>query len=265
MPDPALAAAASSRRDRIVIAISLAGITALAWLYLIRLDRQMSASMDYDMAMAAMGMTMNASWSAADVWLTFLMWMVMMVGMMTASAAPVLLLFAATAAARQQRGIPVSTLAFGLGYLAVWGGFSAAAALAQWGLHEAALLSSAMTTSSPVLGGGMLVAAGAYQLTPVKMACLAHCRSPLGFLMTNWRNGAAGAFQIGWRHGLYCLGCCWALMTVLFVVGVMNLAWVAVLAVLVLLEKAFPAGVTISRVAAAMLVLAGLVLMFRPA
>ena len=259
------AVAAVTRRDRIVISICLVAITALAWAYLIRLDRQMSASMEYDMSMAAMGMTMQGAWSAADVWLTLVMWMVMMVGMMTASAAPVLLLFAAMAATRQERGVPISTLTFGLGYLVVWAGFSVCAALAQWGLHETTLLSSAMRTSSPRLAGGMLVAAGAYQLTPVKTACLAHCRSPLGFLMTNWRNGAAGAFQMGSRHGVYCVGCCWALMTILFVVGVMNLVWVAVLAGFVLFEKLGPAGLTLSRVAGVMLVLFGLVLMLRPA
>jgi predicted metal-binding membrane protein len=221
--------------------------------------------MEHDMAMAAMGMTMNGPWSAIDVWLTFLMWTVMMIGMMTPSAAPVLLLFAATATARRERGIPVSTLMFGFGYLVVWAGFSACAALAQWGLHEATLLSSAMRTSNPLLGGAILVVAGAYQLTPVKTACLSHCRSPLGFLITNWRNGAVGAFRIGWRHGVYCLGCCWALMMVLFAVGVMNLTWVAMLACFVLIEKLGPAGLIVSRVAAAMLVVLGLVVMLRPA
>lgn len=263
MPDVTSVASVSSR-DRIVISICLGAITVLAWAYLFRLDRQMSVSMEHDMAMAAMGMTMKTSWGAADVWLTFVMWIVMMVGMMAASAAPVLLLFAATAGARQERGISVSTLAFGLGYLAVWAGFSMAAALAQWGLHEAALLSSAMRTSSPVLGGGLLVAVGAYQLTPLKSACLAHCRSPLGFLMTSWRNGPAGAFRMGCHHGVYCLGCCWALMAILFVVGVMNLLWVAMLACFVLVEKFGRAGVSVSRVGAVMLVLFGLVLMLRP-
>jgi predicted metal-binding membrane protein len=260
-----LAVATVTSRDRIVISVCLVAMTALAWAYLIRLDRQMSASMEHDMAMAAMGMTMQASWSAADVWFTFLMWMVMMVGMMTPSAAPVLMLFAASAATRQQQRIPISALTFGLGYLVVWAGFSVGAAVAQWGLHEATLLSAAMRTSSPRLGGAMLAAAGAYQLTPLKTACLTHCRSPLGFLMTNWRNGAAGAFVMGCRHGAYCVGCCWALMTILFVVGVMNLAWVAVLAGFVLVEKLSPAGLTLSRVAGVMLVLFGLVLMFRPA
>jgi predicted metal-binding membrane protein len=252
-------------RDRIVISVCLVCITGLAWAYLIRLDRQMSASMDYDTAMAAMGMTMQASWSAADVWFTFLMWTIMMVGMMTPAAAPVVMLFAGMEATRQQRRIPIAALTFGLGYLVVWAAFSVCAAVAQWGLHEATLLSPAMRASSPRLGGAMLVAAGAYQLTPLKTACLSHCRSPLGFLMTNWRNGAAGAFAMGLRHGAYCVGCCWALMTVLFAVGVMNLAWVAVLAGFVLFEKLSPVGLTLSRAAGVMLVLSGLILALRPA
>ena len=248
------------RRDRVLIAICLIVITALAWAYLIRLDRLMSQAMEYDTAMAAMGMTLDASWTVSDALVACLMWLVMMVGMMTAAAAPVLLLFAATAAGRHDRGMPAAVLTFGLGYVAVWAGFSVCAALAQWGLHQAAMLSSSMKTSSPVLAGGILVAAGAYQLMPVKSACLAHCRSPLGFLMGHWRDGAIGAFQMGLRHGAYCVGCCWALMCVLFVVGVMNLAWVAALGAFVLLEKIGPAGTIVARVAGAALVLAGLFL-----
>lgn len=250
-------------RDRIVIWTCLIVLTALSWVYLFRLEQGMSASMTYDTAMAAMGMAPDSRWSAADVWFTFVMWMVMMVGMMTAAAAPVLLLFASTAATRGERGIQVSVLTFGLGYLAVWGGFSAGAALGQWGLHQAAMLSPAMRASSPRLAGGILLVAGAYQLTPLKRACLAHCRSPLGFLMTNWRNGAVGAFRMGGRHGLYCLGCCWAIMTILFVVGVMNLAWVAVLAGFVLLEKLGPGGVIIARVAGVLMLLVGVIVIIQ--
>lgn len=252
--------AAIPRRDRVLISICLIVITALAWAYLIRLDRLMSQAMEYDTAMAAMGMTLDASWTIVDAWFAFLMWLIMMVGMMTAAAAPVLLLFAATAAGRHERRIPASVLIFGLGYVAVWAGFSACAALAQWGLHQAAMLSSTMKTSSPVLAGGILVAAGAYQLMPVKSACLAHCRSPLGFLMGHWRGRAIGAFQMGVRHGAYCLGCCWALMCVLFVVGVMNLVWVAALSAFVLLEKIGPAGTVVARVAGAALVLVGMLM-----
>ena len=137
---------------------------------------------------------------------------------------------------------------------------SACAALAQWALHETAMLSPAMATSSPYLAGAILIVAGAYQLTPWKGACLTHCRSPLGFLMTNWHDGRLGALQMGARHGAYCLGCCWGLMCVLFVVGVMNLVWVAALTGFVLLEKIGPAGTVVARVAGAVMVLVGILL-----
>jgi len=210
------------------------------------------------MKMAAMGMTMDRPWAAADVFYTFAMWAVMMVGMMAGTAAPVLLLFAAIQASRGEHGARLAVLTFGLGYLAVWAGFSACAALAQWALHEAALLSPAMVASSSILAGGILIAAGTYQLTPLKGACLRQCRSPLGFLMANWCDGTKGAIEMGWRHGVYCLGCCWALMCVLFVVGVMNLAWVAALTVFVLIEKIGPAGVVVSKIAGAAMIVAGL-------
>jgi predicted metal-binding membrane protein len=159
--------------------------------------------------------------------------------------------------ARRERGARFAVLTFGVGYLMVWVDFSAFAALAQWALHEAALLSPAMVASSSLLAGGILIAAGAYQLTPLKGSCLRRCRTPLGFLVANWRDGAGGALQMGLRHGVYCLGCCWALMCVLFVVGVMNLAWVAALTVFVLVEKIGPAGLVVSRIAGAVMIVAG--------
>jgi predicted metal-binding membrane protein len=245
------------RRHRFVISICLVLIVALAWAYLVHLDRQMSASMDYDMKMAAMGMNMDKPWAMADVAYTFAMWAVMMVGMMAGTAAPVLLLFAAMQSGRREHGTRLAVLAFGVGYLTVWVGFSAFAALAQWALHEAALLSPAMVASSSMLAGSILIAAGAYQLTPLKGSCLRQCRTPLGFLMTSWRDGVAGALQMGWRHGVHCLGCCWALMCVLFVVGVMNLAWVAALTAFVLVEKIGPSGVVLSRITGALMIVAG--------
>ena len=260
-------AAALSRRDRILISTCLVLICALAWAYLVHLDRQMSAEMAFH---AAMGMSMmDIPWTMTDVFLTFAMWTVMMVGMMAGSAAPVLLLFAASRAKRlpavalaeagAESGVKSSVLMFGLGYLAVWTGFSACAALAQWALHQAAMLSPAMSASSPYLAGVILIVAGAYQLTPWKGACLTHCRSPLGFLMSHWRDGQLGAFQMGLRHGAYCLGCCWALMCVLFVTGVMNLVWVAMLTGLVLIEKVGRTGIMVARLAGAVMVVVGIV------
>jgi predicted metal-binding membrane protein len=256
---PSSPSAALSRRDRVLISTCLALVFALAWAYLIYLDRQMAASMAYDSMMADMGMSMDRPWTMTDVVFTFAMWVVMMAGMMAGSATPVLLLFAAARAKRPEPGLRIAVLMFGLGYFIVWAGFSACAALAQWALHEAALLSPAMSASSPYLAGTILIAAGAYQLTPWKGACLTHCRSPLGFLMTHWRDGQLGALQMGLRHGMYCLGCCWALMCVLFVVGVMNLLWVALLTGLVLLEKIGPSGLMVGRAAGVVMVIAGIV------
>ncbi len=204
---------------------------------------------------------MQMPWTASDVLLTFAMWAVMMTGMMAPSASPMLLLFAAARRGQDERGISRATLSFALGYIAVWAGFSAGAALVQFGLHQAAMLTPAMASSSNRLSAVILVAAGAYQLTPWKGKCLIRCRSPLGFLMTNWRDGLSGAFRMGFRHGGYCLGCCWALMCVLFVVGVMNLLWVAALTGFVLIEKAGPAAVIVGRVAGAAMVISGIAAM----
>jgi predicted metal-binding membrane protein len=250
-------------RDRLLLSICLLLITALAWAYLFYLDRRMSASMQENAVMAAMGMNMDMPWTITDVFLTFVMWAVMMVGMMAGSAAPVLHLFGAARTGRGEHGV-APVLVFGLGYVAVWVGFSACAALAQWALHEAAMLSPAMSASSPRLAGVILVVAGAYQLTPFKGACLTQCRSPLGFLMTSWRDGNAGAFRMGIDHGTYCLGCCWALMGVLFVVGVMNLAWVAALSVFIVLEKTGPVAAVFVRVAGIALIVVGLLLIASP-
>jgi predicted metal-binding membrane protein len=252
-------AAVLSRRDRLLILGCIVLSTLIAWAYLVHLNRHMSADMEHDKVMAAMGMHMNMLWRPSDFFFTFAMWAVMMVGMMAPSAAPMLLLFAAARAGRGKQDWPLTTLAFALGYVAVWAGFSVSATAAQWGLHQAAMLSAVMASSSGRLSGAILMAAGAYQLTPWKSKCLAHCRSPLGFLMTNWRDGTGGAFRIGFRHGAYCLGCCWALMCVLFVVGVMNLIWVAALTGFVLIEKTGPAGAIVARVAGAAMIVLGVV------
>jgi predicted metal-binding membrane protein len=245
----ATALAGDAGRDRLIVLLAVTAIVALAWAYLARLAHQMGSDVDYRTAMAAMGMATDVPWTLTDAALVFAMWVVMMLGMMGAATVPVLLLFVSAQRARSARGVRLSVLLFGSGYLLLWAAFSACAALAQWLLHHTAMLSPAMKAASPRLAAAILVLAGAYQLTPLKRACLTHCRSPLGFLMTNWRDGMLGAVRMGARYGTYCLGCCWALMGVLFVVGVMNLAWVMTLTVLVLLEKVVPGGVHISRAA----------------
>lgn len=257
-PAEAPEAPAPPRRDSMLIVSCLAVATILAWLYLIHLDRQMSSATSYDRAMADMGMSSNTPWTATDLFFTFAMWAVMMVGMMAPSATPMILLFGASEARARKKMPFLGAAAFALGYLAVWTLFSALAALAQWGLHQAAMLSPAMSVLSPRIGGAVLIVAGAYQLSPWKNQCLTHCRSPLSFLMTHWRPGRRGAFSIGAHHGSYCLGCCWALMAILFVVGVMNLFWVAVLTAFVLLEKVGPKGAMVARLGGVALIIAGL-------
>jgi predicted metal-binding membrane protein len=192
------------------------------------------------------------------------MWTVMMVAMMAPTAAPMILMFATIHRRRRTEGRPaVPTALFALGYLVVWSAFSVAAASAQSGLHVAALLSPAMVATSPLLAGGILIVAGIFQWTPLKRACLDSCRSPLSFLMSSWREGRGGAFVMGLHHGLVCLGCCWALMALLFVAGVMNLLWVAAIAVAVLLEKVVPYGDLMGRLAGVALAAAGVGLVVR--
>jgi predicted metal-binding membrane protein len=214
-----------------------------------------------DMAMQ-MAMPRMRVWGAVELFLLFVMWVVMMVAMMVPTAASMILTYAMLNRRQQIHEEPfASTAVFLGGYLVVWTGFSALATLAQWGLHEAALLSPMMVSTSPILGGVLLLSAGIFQWTPWKYACLKHCRSPLGFLMTDWRDGAWGAFWMGLRHGSYCTGCCWFLMALLFVAGVMNLLWVATITAFVLVEKMVPRGDLVGRVAGGVLVLAGIVLL----
>lgn len=235
------------RRDRAVTVAGLVALTLLAWLYLVRLHGEMAD-------MADMGMAMEA-WTAHDALMAVVMWAVMMIAMMLPSAAPMILMFGTLNRKRRaDAGTPhVNTALFVVGYLAMWGGFSVAAAGAQWALQHAALMAPEAMTVGPQVGAAFLVMAAVYQVTPFKYACLARCQTPFGFLMTEWREGDAGAFVMGVRHGLFCLGCCWVLMALLFVGGVMNLAWVAMLAGFVLLEKAV-AHRSVSWASAAVLV-----------
>lgn len=208
------------RRDRLIVLGGLVGLSALSWAYLGYMVWEME-TMDMAMQMAMPHMRI---WSAVDIVLLFIMWVVMMVAMMVPTAASMILTYAAINRRQQTQQEPfASTAVFLGGYLVVWTGFSALATLAQWGLHEAALLSPMMVSTSPILGGVLLLSAGIFQWTPWKYACLKHCRSPLGFLMTDWRDGAWGAFSMGLRHGSYCTGCCGFLMAFLFVAGVINL------------------------------------------
>lgn len=234
------------RRDRAIVIAAILIIAALAWAYTVHLA---GAGMGMGEAGMAMAMAQPRAWSAADFALMFAMWAVMMVAMMTPSAAPMLVMFAAVNRRRRERQAPyVPAGIFLAGYIIIWAAFSLAATLGNWGLHQASLLSSMMgAASSGYLGGALLLAAGAFQWSPLKSACLKQCRTPMGFLMTSWREGRAGALRMGLEHGAYCLGCCWALMLLLFALGIMNLLWIAALSAFVLAEKALPIGENLSR------------------
>ena len=228
------------RRDRALAGSGLAGLALLAWLYLFRMERM--SMMDVTAAMA-----MPGDRDAGRFLLTFLMWAVMMVAMMVPAASPMILTFATINRRRAAAGTPaVPTAVFLAGYLVIWSAFSLAAAALQGALQAAALLAPATLTVTPLVGGALLIAAGLYQLTPLKYACLARCQSPLGFILSEWREGPRGAFVMGLRHGAFCVGCCWALMALLFVAGVMNLLWVAAIAAFVLVEKLVPRARAVS-------------------
>jgi predicted metal-binding membrane protein len=208
------------RRDRLVVIAALAAVVALAWVYLL-----IGAGMSHHV----MGMPMThqrAMWTPGYVLVILAMWAVMMAAMMLPSAAPMILLYGTIARRREAtEGVAVAgTGLFALGYVAIWVSFSLAAVALQFALEHAALLSPMMAVTNRLVAGGVLIAAGLNQWTPLKQACLRRCRSPLEFLTTEWREGPRGVFVMGLRHGTYCLGCCWMLMLLLFVGGIMNMA-----------------------------------------
>jgi predicted metal-binding membrane protein len=231
------------QNDRMIVLAALAGIAAVAWSHMLHEAHGMQRTGVCQCLGMAMSGPDTKPWAIAAITPLFLMWTEMMAAMMIPSAAPMILTFARVNRQRREQERPfVPSSLFLLGYLAIWGVFSLAAALAQWVLHGAALLSPMMQSSSPALGGLLLISAGAFQWTPWKRACLNHCRSPLSFLLGDWREGRMGALAMGIRHGAYCTGCCWLLMALLFVAGVMNMLWVGVITLLVLLEKVLPQG-----------------------
>lgn len=240
----------SLQRDRWVIIAGLVGIGVVSWGYLAYEAHRMYATGICSCAGMKMGGPDTAAWSPGTILPLFLMWAEMMVAMMVPTVAPTVLLFAQLNRKRLAQERPyVPAAVFLGGYLTTWTFFSVAMAVAQWALHGAALLSPMMKDRSGWLGGGLLLAAGLFQFTPWKHACLRHCRSPLDALMTGWREGSWGAFTMGWRNGAYCTGCCWVLMALLFVLGVMNVLWVGAITALVLAEKAWARGALIGRVA----------------
>ena len=243
--------------ERGLVVAALVGVIVCAWAYLVRASLDMHGRMEGPAAWM-----MEARWDARYALLVFVMWAVMMVGMMLPGALPTILLFRRAIHSDSQVRAPVArTLTFASGYVLAWSVFSVAATLLQWGLAQVALLSPMMMSVSPWLGGAILIAAGVYQWTPLKTVCVTHCRSPLAFLMQHWRPGTPSALRVGLRHGLYCVGCCWVLMLLLFFGGVMNLSWIAAITAFVLAEKLTPYGVQAGRLSGVALVLAGLLVL----
>jgi predicted metal-binding membrane protein len=210
-----------------------------------------AVNMDSPAAQLAMPM---AGWSAANWLAVFIMWAVMMAAMMLPSAAPMISCFGAL---NRKRNEATRTLLFVGAYLALWTVFSGAATVSQWALQGLGWISPMIVSRSPVLSGGLLLIAGLFQFSRIKLTCLRACRSPLGFLMSDWRDGLWGGWRMGMRHGLYCLTCCWALMALLFVGGAMNLLWIAALTCLVAVEKLAPRGELAARALGAVMIAAG--------
>ena len=271
------------RRDRAVVLGALGVVVLASWAYVLAgMSAWEMSSLDLALGRAkpmpisevsagAMGDAMSAMatparWNLEYAGIMVSMWWVMMIAMMVPSAAPMILLYAAVARRQRENGSDalLPTGIFAWGYVAVWGFFSVIAAALQWGFEAAGILSPMMMNSTSLLfAAAILVAAGLYQLTPAKQACLRHCRGPIQFLMGHWRPGRWGAFWMGAEHGAYCLGCCWALMALLFFGGVMNLYWIAGLAVIVLLEKTIPSGDTLGKVIGGLLVLWGATFLYQ--
>jgi predicted metal-binding membrane protein len=259
------------RRDRLIIASSLGVIAALAWAYVLWLTADMNMGgmnmSGYRMVPAGLGVMVpaNSAWSVVELTFVFVMWAVMMIGMMAPSAAPMIFMYARVGRQGKIAGKPLAATGwFAAGYFLAWAGFSLVATLVQWVLERKALLGARMASTNLLLGAVVLIAAGLYQWTPVKNACLAQCQSPFRFLMSHggFRSSVPGCLQLGFLHGAYCIGCCWILMALLFVVGVMNVLWIAILSLLVLLEKLTPWGRLVARAAGAVCIAAGAWMVF---
>ncbi len=237
------------QRDLILLLGALGGLVALCWWYLI----------DTSHGMAGMSRGMGIRpWSSIDFLLMFAMWAVMMVGMMVPTAIRSVLIFVQIGTRAAARGRAwVSGYWFTAGYVLIWTFFGAVATLLQWAFDQAALLSPMMVSTSSSLGAFLLISAGVWQFSPVKNACLRQCRSPAMYLATHFRPGISGAVNLGIRHGMYCLGCCWLLMGLLFVGGVMNLLWIAAITVFVLVEKLLPATLRASSLSGWVMLLVG--------
>ena len=253
------------RRDRLIVTACLAVICLLSWYYLLTgagTGMSTMAMTTWQFPPPVYGSSGASHWPAQYWWIMIAMWWVMMIAMMVPSAAPMILLYARVKRHSQKRdgiaGGTIPTAIFLTGYLLAWLVFSLVATALQWALEQLGLVHGMMMWSnSPVLSGVFLLAAGIYQFSPLKSVCLTHCRGPASFLTQHWRKGPLGALRMGLEHGLYCVGCCWFLMLLLFVGGIMNLVWIAGLAIFVLLEKLLPQGAQVARCSGGLMLLAG--------
>ena len=257
------------RRDRTIVLSAIVVITALAWVYVLWLAATMDMGSSMGKGMGAMGTMLEPAfrpWSLADFVFMFVMWAMMMVGMMMPSVTPMVLLYASIGRKMTENRNPLAATGWFVGgYLLAWTAFSLAATVAQWQLSRLALLTPMMSSANDLFGGLVLVAAGLYQWSPLKHACLTYCQSPLGFLISRggFSASAWGSLKLGAEHGTFCVGCCWVLMALLFVGGVMNLLWIAGLTIFVLLEKIVPAGRLVPRLAGAVVAAAGLFFLYQ--
>ena len=246
------------RYDRTPAVVLLVLTPLVSWMWIVVMARDMYGPMT-----GASAWMMTARWDAPHLLLLWAMWAVMMTGMMLPSASPMLLLYGAIA----RRSAPSSAgrriYAFAAGYLIIWTVFSLGVTAVQRVLAALLLVSPMMEITSPAAGAALLLIAGLYQFTPIKLACLRTRQSPLGFLMSRWRNGLSGAFRMGLQHGVYCVGCCWALMLLLFVGGVMNLAVIATLTALVAFEKLTRFGAQSARISGVLLIAVALLMLVR--
>lgn len=244
------------RRDAIPIFASLIAVVLISWAYLIDL------AMDMDAMLLRMPDMPPPEWTFKYFLLMYLMWAVMMLGMMLPSVSSTVLVYASIVRKARQDGRAIaSTGIFITGYVILWTAFSLFATILQWNLQSAGLLTTQMKLSNQTIGAWLILCAGLYQLSPLKEACLSHCRSPVHFISTNWRHGKAGALRLGAHHGLYCVGCCWFLMLLLFFGGVMDLLWIAGLTLYVLVEKLLPSGTKTGTLSGIVLIITGAFLM----
>ena len=258
---PSISLVMRSRRDRWAVLAGVATVTVAAWTYILAQGSRMTGmsvgASDHPMMRAMHTPARVQPWTPGEIELRLLMWVVMMAAMMIPTAASMTLQYAAVARRAAFRSPVAPAFVFVGGYVAVWSVFAVVATLSQVALDDAGLLSPMMVSNSVVLGSGLLLAAGVYQLTTLKRACLGRCRASARFVSENWKAGTAGAFRMGARLGVFCLGCCWVLMGLLFVGGVMNPIWIAAIAVFILLERTIRAGTMAGRLAGVGLVLVG--------